>query len=124
MPVGFIVSGRNLEVLLMGKFTPREAEEAVASGLKCGRMEPMRLLVEMQQPAFLPTLENVRFASDMLVTHRSRIATRCAFVVPDDAYFEAVNEAGRHVAPPGFEVGTFRDVETAKTWLDQMEPGP
>jgi hypothetical protein len=123
MPVGFIVSGRDLEVLLTGQFTPREAEAAITVGLGCSRSAPVRLLIEIRNPSFLATPSNIQFRPDMPESLRARIATRCAFVGPDDAqFFEAANGVMRHIAPLGLEIGTFRDVDSAKAWLDQTIP--
>jgi hypothetical protein len=122
MPVGFTVTGRTVEVLLTGKFTPREAEAAIVSGLRSGGLAPMYLLVEMH-PIAPPKPDEVETAAGMIASLRGSLAAHCAFVVPDDAYAEAVRSLGQRVAPLGLEVGAFRELAAARSWLNEQKPG-
>jgi hypothetical protein len=121
MSVGYAVLGNNLEVILAGKFTAREADEAIASGLRWSQTGPVRLLLDVQHPAV--ACAGALPASEVLGALRPRLAHHCAIVVSDDVAVGAANEVGRRMASFGMEVGAFRDVAAARTWLDEVETG-
>ncbi len=123
MLVAFRVTGEDLEVILMGHFTAREAEEVIASGLRSSRAERVRLLVDAEAEALAPPHASVEACARMLATLRPRLADRCAIVVPDDSYAGVLCEVGNRLAPLGLELAAFRDRGAAKAWLRQSQTG-